>query len=66
MMYLIHKLFSLIDGTMKTPSNYGWFHILSLMLMVLTVIIVAKSVKDNPDRAVKKILNSLYSCIFNP
>lgn len=56
MMYLIHKLFSLIDGTMKTPSNYGWFHILSLMLMVLTVIIVAKSVKDNPDRAVKKTL----------
>lgn len=56
MMNFIHKLFSLIDWKMETPGNYGWFHILFLMLTVLTVVIIAKSLKDNPDLVVRKTL----------
>lgn len=56
MMNLIHKIFSLIDWTMKTPTNYGWFHIMSLIIMIIVVVMIIKSLKGNPDRVVKKTL----------
>ncbi len=56
MMNLIHKVFSLIDWKMNTPTNYGWFHILSIISMILVIFLIAKSIKRNPDKVVKKTL----------
>lgn len=56
MMELIHKIFSLLDWKMTTPPSYGWFHILSIILTIIVVILIARSLKENPDRVVKNTL----------
>lgn len=56
MLELIHKIFSLIDWRMKTPNAYGWFHILSIIIMLLLVALLARLARSNPDRVTKKTL----------
>lgn len=56
MLELIHKIFSLIDWKIKTPTSYGWFHILSIIIMLLLVALLTRIARSNPNRVAKKTL----------
>lgn len=61
-MNIINTIFSTIDWIMSTPNLFGWFHILSLILMIVVIIMIAKAIKKDPDRTVKNAI--LLFCII--
>ncbi|MFA5220594.1 MAG: hypothetical protein WC424_05860 [Bacilli bacterium] len=55
-MDLLHNIFSIIDWVMTTPSHYGLFHIISVIILFIILIIIAKGIKINKEKTVKIIL----------
>ena len=48
----LHKLFSL---TMTEPVNFGWFHWLSIVIVISATVVICKLFKDCPDKTVRLI-----------
>lgn len=55
-MEYIYKFLILLDSKMKTPTMFGWFHILFLILGILTTIYLYKKYQKADNKIVKKIL----------
>lgn len=65
-MNILEKVLIWLDASMKTPTSYGWFHLLFFSLMVITIIILAHKYKNSDNKTTKKILFicALISLIF--
>lgn len=48
----LYKLFSL---SMAEPVSYGWFHILSILVVISATAVICKLFKDCPDKTVRLI-----------
>lgn len=44
------------DAKMTTPTNYGWFHLLSIALVIAATVFLCTKFKDSSDRSVRKLL----------
>lgn len=48
----LYKLFSL---SMTEPTNFGWFHILAILIVISATVLICKFFKDCPDKTVRLI-----------
>ncbi len=55
-MNLFEKIIYFLDGQMEAPTNYGWFHILFLCLVIIGTILLCKFFKNCDDTTFKQIL----------
>ena len=55
-MNLFEKVLNALEGTMNTPGNYGWFHIMFLIIVVVTTVLLWKFFKDCSDTTFRKII----------
>ena len=56
MMMFLGKIIEILDFKMKEPELYGWFHMLSLILMVLVTIILCVCGKHSTRKQVIQII----------
>lgn len=49
-------LISILDTQMTTPSLFGWFHIFSLILTVLTTVALCKAHRKGDSRQVSRVI----------
>ncbi len=49
---VIHSL----EGTMETPTNYGWFHIMFLAIAVTATVLLCEFFKDCSDKTFRRIV----------
>lgn len=50
------RVLEILDSDMKTPTMYGWFHILSLAIMCLVIFLLCKHFKNPDKKTVRKII----------
>jgi|LGVF01.2.fsa_nt_gb hypothetical protein len=55
-MNLFNDIALFLQSTMDTPAAYGWFHLLSIVLIASLAIFMAVKFKNADDKANKKIL----------
>lgn len=55
-MEYIYRFLMLLDSRMETPTMFGWFHILFLILGTLVIIYLCRKYKEADNKKVKKIL----------
>lgn len=59
---MLSKLLIFFDGKMTEPTMYGWFHIMFLILLILSIIIVKLKFNKLDNKSIKKVL-LVYSII---
>ena len=50
------QLFNFFDKEMIEPTNYGWFHIMFMVIIVTTTVMLCTFFKDCTDKTMRKIL----------
>ena len=61
----MEKLITVLDTKMTTPTLYGWFHILSLILTVLAAVVLCKAHRKGDTKQVNRVvLWTALICIF--
>jgi len=55
-MNFFEKVLNALEGTMNTPGNYGWFHIMFLIIVVVATVLLCKFFKDCSDTTFRKII----------
>lgn len=63
-MNLFEKFLHLLEGTMECPGNYGWFHIMFLVLVIAGTVLLCVFYKDCDDKTVRKIVFITWLTIF--
>lgn len=53
-MTFLQKLLEILDTSMPTPTLYGWFHVLSLVLTAAICVLVCRNAKKHTDETVRK------------
>ena len=48
------------DAKMTVPTNYGWFHLLSVALVIAATVYLCKNFKDASDKTVRKLLLGVW------
>lgn len=61
-MNLFEKLLYFLQGEMTTPKPFGWFHLLCILLMSLTIFFLYKR-KNNYSQKQLKIVIGIYSVV---
>ena len=57
-MNLFEKLLYILQGEMKEPTAFGWFHILWLVLVVITILILYMRRKYHSEKQLKIVLGT--------
>ena len=55
-MNLFEKFLYFLQGEMTEPTAFGWFHILWLVLVVITIFVLYKNKKYYSENQLKKVL----------
>lgn len=55
-MHFLGRVINILDAQMTTPTMYGWFHLLFIVLIVICSIILCKRYKKPSQKTVQKIL----------
>lgn len=55
-MHFLGKLINVLDKDMNTPEMYGWFHLLFVVLTVVTAIALYKAWKKPKEKTVRTII----------
>lgn len=61
-MNFLEKILIFLDGSMIKPQMYGWFHLLSLFILITAIILIKIKYKNFDNNKIKKIL-LVYSII---
>ncbi len=48
-------LFTFLELTMETPTNYGWFHLLSMAVIITVTVLIVIKFKDCTEEKFRKI-----------
>ena len=56
------KILQLLDSKMTTPTNYNWFHIMFIAIVIITTFLLCKYFKDSDKKTFNKII--LFSWII--
>lgn len=57
-MKIINGIFSKMDWKMDTPGIFGLFHIVSILVMIATILIIARAIKKDSEKTVKIVVFS--------
>lgn len=49
-MNIFEKFLALLDGKMTTPTAFGWFHILAIVLVIVGIVVVCLTCKQLTDK----------------
>ncbi len=55
-MNVLEKILIWLNGSMTTPVSYGWFHLLSCLLVIIVIVFLFIKYKNIDNKGVKKIL----------
>lgn len=55
---MLGSIINILNASMTEPTSYGWFHLLSIFLIILTTIFLCKKFKNPSKKTVNKILLS--------
>ncbi|MBE5756243.1 MAG: hypothetical protein E7342_00415 [Clostridiales bacterium] len=55
-MNFIAKLLLLLDSKMTVPTNYGWFHLMFLAIVIVGTVLLSLKYKDCSNKTFRKIL----------
>ena len=50
------KILQLLDSKMTTPTNYNWFHIMFIAIVIITTFLLCKFFKDSDKKTFNKII----------
>ena len=50
------KILQLLDSKMTTPTNYSWFHIMFIAIVIITTFLLCKYFKDSDRKTFNKII----------
>lgn len=63
-MSLFEKFIYSLQGTMKTPEPYGWFHLLCIAIVIVLILILYSIKKYYNENQLKKCTSNIwYNCI---
>ena len=54
-MNFFEKILYFLDATMETPTNFGWFHLMFIAIVILTTVFLCIKFKDCDDKAFRRI-----------
>ncbi|MBR2024679.1 MAG: YwaF family protein, partial [Clostridia bacterium] len=54
-MNLFHRILNLLEATMETPTNFGWFHLMFVVIVILTTIFLCVKFRDCDDKIFRRI-----------
>lgn len=55
-MNFFEKILNALEGTMNTPGNYGWFHIMFMLIVIATTVLLCKFFRNSSDKTFRKII----------
>lgn len=55
-MNIFEKLLYWLDGNMKTPTNYSWFHIMFIVIILTATILISYFFKNSSKKTFNKIM----------
>ena len=55
-MNAFEKFLHLLEGSMKTPTNYGWFHLMFVGIVIVATVLLCRFFKDCDDKTFRKIV----------
>ena len=62
-MNFLIKFYNLMTLTMQEPSNFGWFHLVCIVAIILSTVAVCKLFKDSSDKTVRRISAIVWGVI---
>lgn len=62
-MNIFEKILYFLQGKMTTPTNYGWFHLLFIVLIAFTTILLCKYLKNISDKNFRKLIFAFWIVI---
>lgn len=54
-MKFFETILKVIEHEMATPTNYGWFHLMFIGIVIITTILLCIFFKDKEDKVIKRI-----------
>ncbi len=55
-MNFFEKIISALQGEMETPTNYGWFHLMFVAIIIASTVLLCKFFKDADDKTFRRIV----------
>ena len=55
-MNIFHKILNLLEATMETPTNYGWFHLIFIAIAILSTVFLCIKFRDCDDKIFRRIV----------
>jgi hypothetical protein len=55
-MDILRKILEILDWEMETPISYGWFHLLSCLIMIAVTVYLCWTHKKRTDKQIEKIV----------
>lgn len=55
-MNFFEKILLFLQGTMKTPTTFGWFHLMWICLIIITIILLCYKKSKNSEIKLKRVL----------
>lgn len=61
---MINFIAKITDITMKTPTIYGWFHFLYIIIAIIGAIFIIKSKKEPSEKRVLVFRNNFFHYVI--
>ena len=55
-MNFFEKIISALQGEMETPTNYSWFHLMFMAIIIASTVLLCKFFKDADDKTFRRIV----------
>lgn len=55
-MNFLVKLYEILDLSMTEPTNYGWFHLMFMAIIIATTVLLCVYFRDSGDKTMRKIV----------
>ena len=55
-MNLFEKLLHSLEGEMTEPTNYGWFHLMFVAIVILTTVVLCTKFRNSSDDTLRRIV----------
>lgn len=63
-MNLFEKIVNALDKSMETPTNYGWFHLMFIAIVILTTVLLCIYFKDCKKKTFRNIVLGCWILII--
>ncbi len=54
-MNLFYRILNIFEATMETPTNFGWFHLMFIAIVILSTVFLCVKFRNCNDKVFRQI-----------